>query len=152
MKQDIIEEIRECTTAGELRTLLEVLPTEMKDDPDVRAAAMACTFEPQTAQEPELKAPAVQEVTMAVIQRGGRKYKLLKTDVAWTTKPQVHAIMAILHAHMAVGDTVDEADIVKMMVANEAVLRTRQGGKRIWDYYKGDHNQGLAAHGNVERI
>ena len=81
-----------------------------------------------------------------------RKYRLLKKEIEWSTKPQVHAIMEILAAHAEVGDVLDEEQIVGMMVANEAVLRTRQGGKRIWDYYKGDHAEGLVAHGNVERI
>lgn len=84
--------------------------------------------------------------------RATRKYQLLKKEVDWSTKPQVHAVMQILTAHMAVGDIVDESDIVAMMVANEELLETKQGGKRIWDYYKGDHNQGLVAHGNVRRI
>lgn len=83
--------------------------------------------------------------------RGSRKYVLLKTDVGWSTKPQVHALMQILAAHVEVGQEVDEDDIVRMMEANEEVLHTRQGGKRIWDYYKGDHNEGLRAHGNIER-
>lgn len=86
------------------------------------------------------------------IERVGRKYRLLSTDVSWSTKPQVQAIVAILGAHAKLGDVLDEGDIVKMMVANEAVLRTKQGGKRIWDYYKGDHFEGLAAHRNVEKV
>ena len=73
-------------------------------------------------------------------------------EAEWSTKPQVHAILQILGAHAKPGDVLDEADIVKMMVENEHVLQTRQGGKRIWDYYKGDHAEGLMAHGNVERI
>ena len=86
------------------------------------------------------------------IVRSGRKYRLLKVEAEWSTKPQVHAILQILGAHAKPGDVLDEADIVKMMVENEHVLQTRQGGKRIWDYYKGDHAEGLMAHGNVERI
>lgn len=86
------------------------------------------------------------------VSRVVKKYKLIKTDVSWTNKPQVHAVMAILTAHIEVGDVVGEDEIVKMMVANESVLATRQGGKRIWDYYKGTHNDGLIAHGNVEVV
>lgn len=86
------------------------------------------------------------------VQRTSRKYKLLKTEVTWSTKPQVLAIMHIIAAHAVPGDVLDEDDIVNMMVANENVLQTRQGGKRIWDYYKGTHNEGLVAHGHFERI
>lgn len=83
--------------------------------------------------------------------RGVAQYRLLKKEITWTTKPQVHTIMAILTAHMDVGDVLDEDTIIEMMEANVEALNTRQGGKRIWDYYKGDHPQGLVAHGNIER-
>lgn len=86
------------------------------------------------------------------VARTSRQYKLLKDDVSWSTKPQVHAVMRILMAHMSVGEVVDEADIVRMMEQNEGVLATTQGGRRIWDYYKGNNAEGLQAHGNVERI
>lgn len=96
----------------------------------------------------ELKPPAPKRV----VTRGGRSYRLLKKDVAWSTKPQVHAIMQIVGAHMQEGEVRTEEEIVEMMVQNEAVLQTKQGGKRIWDYYKGEHNEGLVAHGNMEKI
>lgn len=85
------------------------------------------------------------------IPRAGNKYRLLSTNISWTTKPQVQALMQILEAHAKPGDVLDEGDIVRMMVANESVLKTRQGGKKIWDYYKGDHFEGLSAHKNVEK-
>lgn len=100
--------------------------------------------EPQAVEQPTQRPPVHRD-------RGSRKYVLLKTDVSWSTKAQVHALMEILAAHVEVGQEVDESDIVRMMEANEEVLQTRQGGKRIWDYYKGDHNEGLRAHGNIER-
>lgn len=105
-----------------------------------------------TATAVALPQPARQDVKPTPVRRVAKKYKLLKTDVSWTNKPQVHALMSILAAHLEVGDVVAEDEIVKMMVANEAVLATRQGGKRIWDYYKGTHNDGLIAHGNVEVV
>lgn len=80
-----------------------------------------------------------------------KKYVLLKKDVAWSTKPQVHALMAIIGAHANEGDVLAEYDIVNMVEANKEVLNTRQPAKRIWDYYKGDHNEGLMAHGNMRR-
>lgn len=79
------------------------------------------------------------------------KYKLLSADVSWSTKPQVHALMGILTAHAEPGTVLEEDHIVEMMVKNEAVLQTRQGGRKIWNYYKGDHMEGLMAHGNIER-
>ncbi len=84
--------------------------------------------------------------------RYGRKYQLLNAEVTWTGKPQVHAVMHIISAHARPGDVLDEEEIVNMMIANESILDTKQGGKRIWDYYKGEHNQGLVAHGNMKRL
>lgn len=85
------------------------------------------------------------------VARVNRKYKILSHDVKWSTKPQVHAIAAILGANFEVGTVVDEDKIIEAMIENEVVLHTRQGGKRIWDYYKGDHVEGLLAHGNIAR-
>ena len=84
--------------------------------------------------------------------RGGKRYRLLSTDVSWSTKPQVRALMEVLAAHVEVGGELSESTIIEAMVANEAVLETRQGGKRIWDYYKGNHAEGLRMHGNVEVV
>lgn len=99
----------------------------------------------------ELEAQLAELKQQVPVVRSGRRYRLLSFDVGWSTKPQVHTIAEVLKAHWDVGDEVDEEDIVEAMVANEGALRTKQGGKRIWDYYKGDHNEGLTAHGNVER-
>ncbi len=106
------------------------------------------------AQVEALKAAAKTNppVQRAPVARTERKYVLRKTDVSWSTKPQVHAIMHVLAAHAQPGDVLPESQIIEMMVANEHVLQTRQGGKRIWDYYKGEHNEGLLAHGNLEKI
>ena len=82
----------------------------------------------------------------------GKRYQLLSTDVKWSTKPQVHALAAILAAHAQPGEVLLEDDIVNMVEANKEVLNTKQTGKRIWDYYKGDHNEGLMAHGNMRRV
>ena len=119
--------------------------------PHFKAAVARLRSQPpvQGVAEVEAKVAKGESVKRAAY---GRKYRLLKKEVEWSTKPQVHAIMAIICAHAEVGDVLDEADVVRMMVENEAVLQTRQGGKRIWDYYKGDHAEGLLAHGNVEKI
>jgi len=95
--------------------------------------------------------PTPPPVKLAVV-RGSKRYRLLSDDVSWSTKPQVHAVMAILRAHAEVGNVLEESTIVEAMVANERVLLTRQGGKRIWDYYKGNHAEGLRMHGNVEVV
>lgn len=88
-----------------------------------------------------------------VVVRGKTKYVLMKTDVSWTTVPQIHAIMSILQAHAKVGDVLDNADIVEMMEQNRAILsNTRQTGERIWSYYKGSHARGLEAHGNIKKL
>ncbi len=88
---------------------------------------------------------------VAVI-RSTRSYKLLSFDVQWSTKPQVHAIMQILSGNFKLNDVVDEAVIVDAMEQNRHVLQTRQTGKKIWDYYKGEHPEGLLMHGNVEKL
>ena len=99
-----------------------------------------------------LKARLANNAPLSPVVRGMKKYKLLSTDVSWTTKPQVAAIMEILGAHAKVGDVLEEVQIVAAMEANVGVLQTRQGGKRIWDYYKGLHAEGLMMHGNVEVV
>jgi hypothetical protein len=100
----------------------------------------------------ELRKSAPVATKPPVTRGSGRKYRLLDTNVGWSSTPQVHAVMAILAAHVAVGEVIDEEKIIEAMVANEVVLDTCQGGKRIWDYYKGSHARGLQAHGNVERL
>ena len=86
-------------------------------------------------------------------QRSGRRYRLLDTNVSWSTKPQVIALMQIIAAHVPVGGVADEEDIVAACIANEkTVLRTRQGGAKIWKYYSGNHALGLQAHGNIEKV
>ena len=104
------------------------------------------------AQVEALKSGAITKPPVQPVVRGSKRYKLLSDDVSWSTKPQVHAVMSILRAHVEVGGTLDESTIVAAMEANVAVLETRQGGKRIWDYYKGNHAEGLRMHGNVEVV
>ena len=123
----------------------EVVPVTKIEELEAKVAELSAQIA-----APKSDAPAKPPVQPVV--RGSKKYKLLSTDVGWSTKPQVHAVMAILMAHAEVGSVLDEAAIVGAMVANEAVLVTRQGGKRIWDYYKGTHCEGLTAHGNVEVV
>jgi hypothetical protein len=166
--QGIAEEIKEVETLSELKALYcfgQSNNNEYGDAsivPHFKAAAARLKNqkeEPMTkiqeleAQLAALKAqPAPALPVPLKVARGLKKYRLLKTDVSWSTKPQVSALMAILSAHVEVGGTLDESTIVAAMEANVAVLGTRQGGKRIWDYYKGTHCEGLMAHGNVEVV
>jgi hypothetical protein len=104
------------------------------------------------AQVEALKSGAKVDLPVQPVVRGGKRYRLLSTDVSWSTKPQVAALMQILAAHMKVGDVLDEATIVQACITNEHVLQTRQGGARIFAYYKGNHAEGLMMHGNLEVV
>jgi hypothetical protein len=103
-------------------------------------------------QELRANQPVAAPMAQPPVKRSSCKYELLKTDVTWSTIPQVHAIMHIISAHAKPGDVLEEADIIQMMEANVAVLQTRQGGEKIWKYYKGDHDRGLTAHGNLRKV
>ena len=165
----ILEEIDEAESGAELRAMVRHWDAEFPE-----ASANATIMAKLRARESAMVEPTavmvdpqdelkrllaeLQQIkgeskpTMPPVQRATRKYRLLKTEVTWSTKPQVLAVMHIIAAHAKPGDVLDEADIVNMMVANEHVLNTKQGGKRIWDYYKGNHHEGLVAHGNFEKI
>ena len=170
----ITEEILECQDLKELKALWcfgQHEDNEYGDAqfvPDFKAAAARLRSKEEVAmlnvesleakvaellaQVEALKSGAKAKPPVQPVVRGSKRYKLLSDDVSWSTKPQVHAVMSILRAHVEVGGVLDEAMIVEAMVANEAVLETRQGGKRIWDYYKGNHAEGLRMHGNVEVV
>lgn len=151
-KQGIVEEIAECETLAELNAL-HCMGGDYGDADFVAFFKTMAHNLKGRAIEVEVKEVEVAvEKPKKVARTNNNSYRLLKVEVAWSTKPQVHALMQIIAAHAKVGDVIREEDIVKMAVANEAVLQTRQGGKRIWDYYKGNHAEGLTAHGNVEKI
>jgi cell division septum initiation protein DivIVA len=93
------------------------------------------------------------EPTKRALATSNKRYRLLSKDVSWTSTPQIHALMSVIGAHMEVGDVLEEAKIVEACEANAvAILRTTQGGERIWKYYHGNHNRGLEAHGNIEEV
>jgi len=84
--------------------------------------------------------------------RRGKSYRLLNANVSWSTTPQVHAVARILRSMMPVGGVASEEEIVANMEANVALLsNTRQGGRKVWDYYK-NASFGLLAHGNIEVV
>ena len=125
-------------------TIIEEL---MNEDVAAQVAALEAQIAALKGEAPAQANPPVKPVT-----RGGKRYRLLSTDVSWSTKPQVAALMQILEAHMKVGDVLDEATIVQACITNEHVLQTRQGGARIFAYYKGNHAEGLMMHGNLEVV
>ena len=128
------------------------LRNQVKEEVPMETMNLEARIAELLAQVEALKGnPPVQAPSQPIV-RGSKRYRLLSTDVSWSTKPQVQALMEVLKAHANVGDVLDESTIVEAMVANEAVLETRQGGKRIWDYYKGNHAEGLRMHGNVEVV
>ena len=172
--EGIVDEIREVADLSELKALWcfgQHEDNEYGDAqfvPDFRAAAARLRSKEEVAmlnvesleakvaellaQVEALKSSTQAKPPVQPVVRGSKRYKLLSDDVSWSTKPQVHAVMSILRAHVEVGGTLDESTIVAAMEANVAVLETHQGGKRIWDYYKGDHAEGLRMHGNVEVV
>jgi TolA-binding protein len=69
----------------------------------------------------------------------------------WTKKAQVFALADIIKSTFGVGAVVTDADIVQ--VVEEQVgkkLQTTQTGKRIWDYYKGNSNDGFLTHSCIK--
>lgn len=177
-QEAIREDLKECESLGELKAMWchwNAEYPECVDDPQLVlwVKSTLCRLRMQAVpavEEMVVEEPKVSEIEQLqqllsqleqlksakpkppVIVATGRRYELLKTDVSWSTKPQVHAVMHILSAHLKPGDVVDEADIVRMMEANREVLETKQEAKRIWDYYKGNSNEGLMAHGNIRRV
>lgn len=131
-----------------LEAQLAALRVSLETGEPLPVEAHAVAPAPVTAQP--APAPAIKLPVVGAAQN--KRYRLIKTDVSWSKTPQVIAIMDILMAHMAIGEARDESDIVRMMEANTSVLsHTVQGGKKIWDYYKGNHARGLVAHGNLEQ-
>ena len=134
------------------KTAAARLRNQVKEEVPMEMMNLEARIAELLAQVEALRSGATANPPVQPVVRGSKRYRLLSDDVSWSTKPQVHAVMSILRAHVEVGGTLDEATIVSAMVANERVLETRQGGKRIWDYYKGNHAEGLRMHGNVEVV
>ena len=164
VKKGILEEFEECESLQELHAMRDC--SSQYQDPEVleyykQAEARlsnAPAFKPQNYQLMETMERLNREIaklkaqTSPPVPRSSRQYRILKLEVNWSTKPQVHAIMRILGAHAKPGDVLDEEHIVEMMERNVDVLATRQGGRKVWNYYKGDHPEGLLAHGNLEKL
>jgi hypothetical protein len=130
--------------------------TNVEAPANVEQPTIDALIKAQDAMQAQLKALIAASLKTATTKnkaaRVDKKYKLLSTNVSWTNKPQVHALMAIISLTMEVGETVYESDILKNVIANEAVLNTVQGGKKIWNYYKGDTADGFIQHGNFEIV
>ncbi len=163
----ITEEILDCQDLKELKALWGFGQHEDNEYgdaqfvPDFKAAAArlknqdvptdVAALEAEVARLQAMLAPTPPTPPVKVV-RGSKRYKLLSTDVSWSTKPQVGAIAAILAAHAKIGDVLQEEHIIQMMEANVGVLQTRQGGKRVWKYYRGNHAEGLEMHGNIVEV
>lgn len=149
----VIEEIQEVESLAELEALIrevEYAPYVVQCKEVIEAVRSIFADAPIVVVP--VVDPVIQPKSTEPVVRAGRKYRLLKTDVSWTTKPQVQAIMSIIEAHMSVGDTIDEETILQMLELNKAVLVTRQPVQKVWNYYKGNSDDGLQAHGNLKRI
>ena len=128
------------------------LRNQVKEEVPMETMNLEARIAELLAQVEALKGnPPVQAPSQPIV-RGSKRYRLLSTDVSWSTKSQVGAIAAILAAHAKVGDVLQEDHIIQMMEANVEVLQTRQGGKRVWKYYRGNHAEGLEMHGNIVEV
>jgi hypothetical protein len=159
--QAIREELCEVESLAELDAMVREFPDVYGDEllgPMVRSTASRLElFGPiqgVQAEPPVQPSQLDQPVEAWRIERsrGTKKYQLLNSNITWTQKPQVHALAAILAAHIPIGGVADEQDIIRAVVANEGLLKTKQGGERIWKYYRGDHAQGLEMHGNIKEV
>jgi hypothetical protein len=159
---DAILDMRDVESREELDAMVANFDESISANEDVMNTynEMCEQFKPETPEEKiarleariaELEAKKTSEPKVAVV-RAENVYKIVKFETGWTKKPQVKAIIEILKKICNVGDEVPESKIVAAMIENEALLRTRQGGKRIWQYYKGDHSDGLTAHGNIAKV
>lgn len=172
--QGIAEEIKEVETLSELKALYcfgQSNNNEYGDAqfvPEFRAAVARLRSKEEVAmlnveslearvaellaQVEALKSGAKANPPVQPVVRGSKRYRLLSDDVSWSTKPQVAAIMMIIKANAKVGDVLEEEHIIAMMEANVDVLQTRQGGRRVWKYYRGNHAEGLEMHNNIEEV
>jgi hypothetical protein len=176
-QQAIIEELRDVQSLRELEIIEEMGEEYSLEEFASHFAAARERLE----KEPEVRRPTEDELKIAELEaqirdlkraaglldepaavkiqpqrpavvRPTKRYRLLSTDVSWTSTPQAIALMAIIGEHVGVGEVVSYEDLVRVCVANEKLLNTRQGGKKILDYYKGDHERGFIAHGNLEEV
>lgn len=162
--QAMVEDVRDCETLAELQALVDLGPEF--DEVGAAGREIAAKRKQLESVNPNdrlrellsqlqtLKAqPASEErIQVAFVKRAPRKYRLLKDDVGWSTKPQVHAVMRILRTIVKVGEVADEDQIVAAMEEHADLLNTRQPPRRIWDYYKGSSAEGLLEHGNIDRV
>ncbi len=160
----MVEDVRGCETLAELKALEDLGPEfEEAKAAGKEIAAMRKVLESVDPKErlrdllgqlQDLRSRPVADSPYggAAIKRAPRKYRLVKEDVGWSTKPQVHAVMSILKTVVKVGEVADEDQIIEAMEKHAEALCTRQPPRRIWDYYKGASAEGLLEHGNIERI
>lgn len=163
---DAILDMRDVESREELDAMVVNFDDEIRNNDDVKNVyeEMRTQFEPETPETKIVRLEArIRELENASdqprvdrpkIQRIGNRYRLVTMDLSkWDTKkPQVHALVKILGKEFGVGVEVAESQIIEAVEKNAADLRTRQEPKRIWQYYKGDHTDGLTAHGIIEKV
>lgn len=163
---DAILDLRDVETREELEAMIQNFDESILENEDVKNVVeeMRTQFEPETpetriakleARIRELEAQKNEpKVDRPKVERIGNRYKIVTLDLTrWgTKKPQVHALVKILGKEFGVGREVDESEIIEAVEKHAADLRTRQPAKRIWQYYKGEHTDGLTAHGIIKKI
>lgn len=162
-----VTDIKTCESIEELDMVEQmVADAGIVDEPAVKEAIAEVRgrLVPETSEEKIARLEAriqqlEQEKTQPKIDRSkveriGNRYKIVTLDLTrWgTKKPQVHALVKILAREFGVGKEVAESEIIEAVEKHASELRTRQEPKRIWQYYKGDHSDGLTAHGIIEKI
>lgn len=144
-KSGLLADITGCETVNEL---VAMDLGELSGDKDVKAALAAAVARFAGVQPGAKRTGGKRTVAEKV-------YRLVKTEVAWATQPQVHGLMSIIKGAFNVGDEIPESKIVELVTdprVEATILRTKQGGAKIWDYYKGGHERGFIAHGNFEIV
>ena len=156
-KVSIVEEVLEVETRAELKALVCDLwaSDENRDYVDhevvgaIKCALSRLRLNPPVQGVVEEPVAVVRKEADRPVFRAKAKYRILRMDVGWSTKPQVKQIMEAIAARAAIGDVLEESEILEILAGN---VETRQPIKKIWDYYKGDWTEGLEAHGNIEKV
>lgn len=161
---DAILDMRDVESREELDAMISNFEESISSNEDVMNVynEMCETLKPETVEDKiarlearikELEAKKTSEPKVAIL-RTENVYKINTFDLSkWgTKKPQVHALITILKKICNVGDEVPESKIVAAVEEHQALLRTRQPAKRIWQYYKGEHTDGMTAHGIISKV
>lgn len=155
-----LEDIIECETFAELFNVAWQIGVEEQvlwDNPLVQGAINTAYEKLRLFGEVILQPTRIEQqvtITRQPRVKADHVYRIDKVEVDWTEKPQVVAIMQVIGAHVQPGAELLESNIVEMLVANYEVLgaHSPERARKAWEVYKGDHELGLTAHGNISRI